>query len=115
MGKLRTDSTEDFPVESRGGGVGYLLVHPEPITKNRYIVTNPEGTSHHERGERREVEQNWEHFKSTKGEKEKLLSKLQESNPDEVTLLGYWAGRHRTDLHELRLPRFQERMENADL
>jgi len=92
MGKLRTNSTEDFPVESRSGGISYILIRPS---------AGGDGYSH---------------YKATKTEKTKLLKQLTSINDyDDVTLLGIWTGRHRTDTHVLKLPKFVERMEDSDL
>lgn len=88
MGQLRTDSTEDFPVESRSGGISYILISPD----------------------------DWNHYKATKTEKTRLLNRLQQFDDyDDVDLLGVWTGRHRTDTHQLELPRFVKRMEDAEL
>lgn len=118
MGKLRTDSTEDFPVESRSGGISYILVHPaetkeEPVREDGSIVWEDKENFEMKK---REYEQRYTHFKATKTEKTELLEKLKEYDDyDDVTLLGVWTGRNRTDTHELELPRFVERMEDADL
>lgn len=119
MGKLRTDSTERFPVESRSGGISYILVHPAK-TKTE-SMRDEDGDIVWEDAEnhvvkKREYEERYTHYKATKTEKTSLLKDLREfEDYDEVTLLGVWTGKHRTDTHVLELPRFVERMEDADL
>lgn len=119
MGKLRTDSTDDFPVESRSGGISYILIHPV-ITKERPL-RDEEGSIVWEDednfvSKKENYEERWSHYKATKTEKSDLLDALREFDSyDEVTLLGVWTGKHRTDTHVLELPRFVERLETADL
>ena len=119
MGNLRTDSTEDFPVESRSGGISYILVHP-PKTKSE-AAYDEDGQvvwvdrENHE-VKKREYQERYTHYKATKTEKTSLLRDMKELNDyEEVSLLGVWTGRHRTDTHVLELPRFVERMEDAEL
>lgn len=109
MGKLRTGDTDDFPVESRSGGINYVLVYPEPRVEKRY--TRVDGTL-----QQKERTVGFQHFKSTKSEKQKLLSELKQiGDPEDWDLLGVWKGRHRSDTFELDIDRFRERMEGAEL
>lgn len=115
MGKLRRGSTDDFPVESRSGGVGYLLVYEDPREEQRRkLVEFDKETGERDYGEWTEIS-HWKHFKSTKGEKESLLAELEEVNLGEVTLLGYWSGEYRTDMHQLEPEKYKERLSNAEL
>lgn len=109
MGKLRTGETDEFPVESRGGGINYILVYPEQREESRLTRVNGDI-------QRRERTIGFQHFKSTKGQKEKLLSALEDiDDPSEWDLLGVWKGRHRSDTFELDIEGYRERMESADL
>lgn len=88
MGKLRTDSTDDFPVRSRDSDLNYILV----------------------------TEDGSEHYKATKTAKSNLLSRLTElEGSDGVELLGVWPSKWRTGIHQLEIPQFIERLENAEL
>ena len=89
MGKLRTNGTDDFPVESRSGGINYILIHPDA---------------------------EYQHFKSTKGQMENLLSTLEQIHEeDRWTLLGVWKGSYRSDTFDLDINQFREKMNDADL
>lgn len=120
MGKLRTDSTEKFPVESRSGGISYILISEHGLTKEE-TVRDENGDVVYEDEEafefkKREFTVPYEHYKATKGEKEKLLDRLESLDGyDGVELLGIWTGKHRTDTHVLELPRFVERLQDAEL
>lgn len=118
MGNLRSNSTDDFPVGSRDGGVGYILIYDEPKEETkRKLASDPTETDASDyEWEEYTVTVPWKHFKSTKTEKTSLRKELEGLDDyDGVTLLGYWAGQWRTDIHQLELPRFLERMQTAEL
>lgn len=109
MGNLRSDTTDTFPVERRDDDISYIFVPPEPIENERSEIQS---------GELVEIvtTQPFEHFKSTKSDKVKLLNRLRElESTDDAALLGIWAGEWRADVHELDIRVFIERLEEASL
>lgn len=109
MGNLRTNDTDDFPVESRSGGINYMLVYPDHRERSKTVRADD--------GFEKEISTvGYQHFKSTKGEKQDLLSELNQIEDSSCwDLLGVWNGRHRSDTFELDINRFRERMKEADL
>lgn len=110
MGKLRTGDTDEFPVESRSDHLNYILVYKEPKMEEQKEV---QGTEIVVVGEE---PVHWEHFKSTKSDKKKLLGELEDvEDYDQVDLLATWKGEWGTDTFHLELPEFVDRLREADL